>query len=57
VEQLTGKIKNELKNKIFGLKIDCAARYNKSVLGINAQLKKEKKIVIRNLAMDVLTHK
>jgi hypothetical protein len=48
VDQLIGIIKNELKNKIFSVKIDCATRYNKSVLGVNAQFIKEKKIVIRN---------
>ena len=47
----------ELENKIISLKVDCAKRLNRSLLGINVQFVKEGKIQLRTLAMREVTVK
>jgi hypothetical protein len=47
-------ISNELKNRVFCLKMDIATRLNKSCLGVNAQFIREDKIIIRTLGIITL---
>lgn len=44
-------ISNELKNKLFSLKIDSATRHGRSILGVNAQFSDDGQIKIRTLGM------
>lgn len=48
---IKNSIIHELKNKLFCLKIDIATRFNRSLLGINAQFIKNGNIKIRTLSM------
>lgn len=51
-QQIIDMISNELKNKIFSLKIDSATRHGRSILGVNAQFANNKgEIQVRTLGM------
>jgi hypothetical protein len=57
-DQIIKNIQNELVGrKIFSLKIDLASRFDKSVLGINVQFIKDKKLIIRTLGLMVMTER
>lgn len=43
-----------LRSRLFSLKIDCATRIDRAVLGINAQYIENGKIVVQTLAMKEL---
>ena len=47
----------EVENKMVSLKLDCATRLNRSILGINIQFIKEERIVVRTLSMLELNSK
>ena len=48
------KIKMEAANRLISLKIDCATRLDRSVIGINMKFIESEKIVLRTLAMKEL---
>jgi hypothetical protein len=50
-------LRTELENQIISLKVDCAKRLNRSMLGINVQFVKNGKIHLRTLAMREVTAK
>ncbi len=49
--QLRDKMKEELKNRFICLKIDCAKRLGRSILGVNAQFIENGKIRLRTLSV------
>lgn len=49
--QLREKMKEELKNRSICLKIDCAKRLGRSILGVNAQFIENGKIRLRTLSV------
>lgn len=45
------QIKNDVKNNLISLKIDCVKRHNRSIMGVNTQYIKDDKICLATLAM------
>jgi hypothetical protein len=49
-QKIRDKLKDEMKNRLICLKVDCAKRLSRSILGINAQYVHDGKIILRSLS-------
>lgn len=49
--EIVSDIKNDVKNQLICLKIDCVKRHHRSILGVNIQYTKDGKICLSTLAM------
>jgi hypothetical protein len=50
-EIIKAKIKQELANRLFNLKVDCATRLNRPFFGVNVQYIEKSQIVVRTLGV------
>lgn len=48
---IVNQIKDEVKNKLISLKIDCVTRLSRSIMGVNIQYKKHGKVRLATIAM------
>ena len=49
-QKIRDKLKDEMKNRLICLKVDCTKRLSRSILGINAQYVHDGKIILRSLS-------
>lgn len=45
------QIKDDVKNNLISLKIDCVKRHSRSIMGVNIQFIKNNKVCLATLAM------